>query len=183
MARAWIPLALFVALAWPAHLRAQQKVLPEAEITEQAIVDALKPAPEESLPSGRRKRSFRPALATIAPPRQASMLITFATDSATLTPSARSALDVVVRALKSSELASANFSVEGHADPRGGDEHNLRLSRQRADSVVSYLVQEGGLPSERLQAVGKGSSELMNKAVPTAAENRRVTIVAHSKGD
>jgi flagellar motor protein MotB len=30
----------------------------------------------------------------------------------------------------------------------------------------------------RVDAVGKGATELMNPRVPTAAENRRVTIVA-----
>ena len=80
------------------------------------------------------------------------------------------------------EVTVKSVTVEGHADPRGADDHNLQLSRQRADSVVSYLVRERGMPSERLEAVGKGSHELMNKAVPAAPENRRVTIVARPAG-
>jgi flagellar motor protein MotB len=43
--------------------------------------------------------------------------------------------------------------------------------------VVACLVDHFGLPSARLQPVGKGSSELLRPEQPTAPENRRVTIV------
>jgi outer membrane protein OmpA-like peptidoglycan-associated protein len=104
------------------------------------------------------------------------LLITFQTNSAELTPESRTALDVVARALASDRLASFAFAVEGHADPRGPSDMNLRLSQARADSVVEYLVRRHGLPRDRLSPVGKGESELANVAVPTAPENRRVTI-------
>jgi outer membrane protein OmpA-like peptidoglycan-associated protein len=163
--------------------------LREDEVTEQAIVDALKQPPvmvekEGPATGGTRKRGFAPPRVDpapkAAPQRTASMLITFATDSAILTSGARAALDKVARALSAPELAGARFSIEGHADPRGDEEYNLRLSRQRADSVVTYLVRERSIPGERLEALGKGSSELMNRAVPAAPENRRVTIVVRA---
>ncbi len=178
---------LLLAFAWPSQVAAQ-KVLREDEVSEQAIVEALKPpraAATEEAENGPRRRGFRPALigatasAAMAPmqQRKASMLITFATDSAELTLSARTALDTVARALKSPDLAGTRFRIEGHADPRGDGVHNLQLSRRRADSVVDYLVHERGMPSDLLEAVGKGSSELMNRAFTAAPENRRVTIV------
>ena len=92
-------------------------------------------------------------------------------------PSAKAALDVVARALRSDKLAAANFRIEGHADPRGGEEHNVELSMRRAESVVAYLVREQGIPADRLQPVGKGASELLNQTNKLAPENRRVTIV------
>lgn len=175
-------------------VQAQEKVLREGQVTQQALIDALSPAEAASAPEGEagsngvRTRSFRPSArpagavagtaAASARPARASILVTFVTNSADLTPSAKSALDVLAAAMKSDKLASVKFVIEGHADPRGGDELNLKLSQARADSVMGYLTGTHGLAAERVKAVGKGSSALMNPSEPAAPENRRVTIVA-----
>ena len=70
-------------------------------------------------------------------------------------------------------------SIEGHADPRGSEEANLKLSQARAESVREYLLASHGVAAERVTAVGKGSSALMKPNEPAAPENRRVTIVAN----
>lgn len=174
-------------------VQAQEKVLREGQVTQQGLIDALAPAevasaPDEGGANGVRTRSFRPAArpagavagtaAASARPARASILVTFVTNSAELTPSARSALDVLAAAMKSDRLASVKFIIEGHADPRGGDELNMKLSQARADSVLAYLTGTHGLSADRVKAVGKGSSALMNTSEPAAPENRRVTIVA-----
>jgi outer membrane protein OmpA-like peptidoglycan-associated protein len=110
-------------------------------------------------------------------PGRASILITFATARAELTPRAKQSLDVLAAAMKHPRLADKSFTIEGHADPRGPEERNLVLSQARADSVRDYLTTAHGLAPGRLQAVGKGSRELMNPGDPVAPENRRVTIV------
>lgn len=107
----------------------------------------------------------------------ASLLITFETNSAELTAAARRTLDTVGKALGSDELSEFSFVVEGHADPRGHPDANLRLSRARAESVQRYLQQAYGISGQRLSAVGKGDREPMNTRNPIAPENRRVTIV------
>ncbi|MCP5270520.1 MAG: OmpA family protein [Burkholderiaceae bacterium] len=154
---------------------AAEPLLKPGQITESALVDALTPADEA------KTRSIRPTLTGAAPSAQAAgragLLITFQTGSAELTPETRTALDEVGKALKSDRLAGFSFRIEGHADPRGGVDYNLRLSEERAQSVVAYLMDRYGLPADRLQPVGKGSSELLNAQQPTAPENRRVTIV------
>ena len=109
----------------------------------------------------------------------ASLLITFETNSAELTPSAKQQLGVVAAALKNDRLAEYSFNVEGHADPRGSSEANLSLSQQRAESVRDFLVSAHGIAAERLKAEGKGDHDLLNRKVPSAAENRRVTIVTN----
>jgi OOP family OmpA-OmpF porin len=180
MTRRRIALFALVLYSWAGLASAQQKVLREEQITESAVLEALGvPAVASEAASGVRTRGFRPAKPAPAPgaQRQAPLLITFVPDSAELLPSAKQALDAVGRALRSDKLATSNFRIEGHADPRGGDEHNRDLSQRRAQSVADYLVREHGLSSERLQPVGKGSSELINRADKNAAENRRVTIV------
>lgn len=172
----------------------QEKVMREGQVTEKALIEALSPAaaaPDAAASAAdetMRMRSFRPSVrpaaaaagtaVAAAGPAKASILVTFVTDSAELTPRAKSALDVLAGAMKSERLASQRFTIEGHADPRGGDEYNLRLSQARADSVRSYLTSQHGLSPDRVNAVGKGSTALMNPGNPAAPENRRVTIVA-----
>ena len=177
---------LLAALLGAASALAQDKPMREDQVTEAALLEALGGALDDSARAagGVRTRGFRPVQGTAGKPggtpganRQAPLLITFVSDSADLMPSAKAALDVVARALRSEKLASANFRIEGHADPRGGEEHNIELSMRRAESVVAYLVREQGIPADRLQPVGKGASELLNQTNKLAPENRRVTIV------
>lgn len=159
---------------------AAEPVLKPAQVTEDVLVDALAiDAPQEAVGQTRSIRpTVRPgAAAQAAGGGRASLLITFPTGSADLTPETIKALDTVGRALQSDRLAGFAFRVEGHADPRGGAELNLRLSEQRAQSVVAYLVDKVGILPDRLSAVGKGSAEPLNTERPDAPENRRVTIV------
>jgi outer membrane protein OmpA-like peptidoglycan-associated protein len=173
---------------------AQEKVLREGQVTQKGLIDALTPSSAASAAGGDevRTRSFRPAVrpaavagATAAAGAvaanqsgRASILVTFVTDSAELTQRAKGALDVLAGAMKSDKLTGVRFTIEGHADPRGSDERNLKLSTARANSVREYLVSQHGLPADRIEAVGRGSSALLNTANPAAPENRRVTIVS-----
>lgn len=187
-------LTLAALLAAPAG--AQEKVLREGQVTQKALIDALAPpAAASAADDGVRTRSFRPgvrpaavagttaAAGAVAASQagKASILVTFVTDSAELTTRARSALDVLAGAMKSERLAAARFTIEGHADPRGGDDYNLKLSAARANAVRDYLVGQHGLPAPRIDAVGKGSSALLNTSDVTAPENRRVTILSQTQ--
>lgn len=160
-------------------------VLKEGQADVGTLVDAL--APQE-VQEPMRKRSIRlvrddVGTAPVAAPKPAkvSLLITFDTNSANLTSSARESLAVVGQALSSEKLAASRFAIEGHADPRGVAAANLKLSQLRAQSVRDYLVGTMNIDRARLEAVGKGDRELMNTANPDAPENRRVTIVNLSR--
>jgi outer membrane protein OmpA-like peptidoglycan-associated protein len=178
---------------------AKEQVLKESQVTEKAMIDLLKPSAPEAAASGAEPEAvsrsirigMRPAAAAAGSvgagaaaqqSKRAGILVTFVTDSAELSGRARNALDVLAGAMKSNQLATLRFTIEGHADPRGSDERNLKLSQARAESVRQYLVEKHGLASERVSAVGKGSSALMNPADPAAPENRRVTIVSQQGG-
>lgn len=181
-------LALAGLCALPARAQPPQAAAPAApvlkldQVTEDALVQSLEvEAPDQE---GGTMRSIRPTArrgsdrsTAASASGRSSLLITFATDSAELTPESRTALGTVARALQSDKLAGFAFSIEGHADPRGNAERNLKLSTERAKSVVDFLVAQHGILPERLEAVGKGSSELLNPGRPDAPENRRVTIV------
>lgn len=184
-----LTLIAFAAALAAGAAQAQEKVMREGQVSEKALIDALAPAaPDDAASDAPRTRSFKPALrpagaaagtaAAAAQPGRASILVTFVTGSAELTGDAKKALDVLAGAMKSDKLANVKFTIEGHADPRGSEDLNLRLSQSRAESVRGYLTASHGLAGERINAVGKGSSALMKPSEPAAPENRRVTIVA-----
>jgi outer membrane protein OmpA-like peptidoglycan-associated protein len=165
------------------NVQAQNDVLKGSQVTESALIEAL--AIEGPAAASGATRGFRPAVrpagadGKAAQPAagKASLLITFATDSSELTVESQGLLDKLARALQSDTLAGFSFRVEGHSDARGDAAHNLALSQRRAESVAAYLEKAHGILPERLNAVGKGSSEPLNTARIDAPENRRVTIV------
>ena len=69
--------------------------------------------------------------------------------------------------------------IEGHSDNVGSADHNLDLSRHRADSVVAYLVDHHGIDRSRLavQGYGAGRRFAYNTSAEGQQENRRVNIV------
>jgi OOP family OmpA-OmpF porin len=171
---------LLVAWACVATAHAQGPggaLLKGASLTEQNLLEALTPRPE-----GVKTRKLiigRDGVAVPAPQHKAaaSLLMTFETNSAELTPTARRQLEIVAAALKNDRLATYSFTVEGHADPRGTPDLNQVLSEQRAQSVREHLVSAHGISAPRLRAEGRGDREPLNRMQPAAAENRRVTIV------
>ena len=169
--------AAFMAIGMFHGAHAQGVILKVNEVYETALIVALTPPP-----AGVRTRSIMVQPKSKGAPGEnpragaASITITFATGSADITPDSQAALDVIARALTSDRLSDFNFAVEGHADPRGDDDYNLRLSQARAESVVAYLVNRHNLPMQRLNPIGKGETELARPDAPTAPENRRVTF-------
>jgi outer membrane protein OmpA-like peptidoglycan-associated protein len=97
----------------------------------------------------------------------------FAYDSAKLLADARASLDVAAEALRA--RARVDIYVEGHADERGSDTYNMRLSERRARSVAEYLASRG-VERRRLGTVAKGKREPLAKGRGERpwAENRRV---------
>jgi OmpA-OmpF porin, OOP family len=163
--------------------RDKAPVLGPSQVTEAALIEALAIESPDAPADGALR-----GVGVVQPQRarrtdagagggKASLLMTFAVDSAELTSDTTRLLDTVAKALQSDQLAGFSFRIEGHADPRGGDAWNRRLSQQRAQSVIAYLVQHHQILPERLSAVGKGSSELLDKQNKHSPLNRRVTIV------
>jgi len=164
-----------LALAMPVFAQ-EEPVIKEGQENVGTLVDALTPKPAVRM-RGIKVLRQEPGSPSIVSPPKVSLLITFETNSAILTARSRQSLDVVGQALASGKLAPFRFGIEGYADPRGTSTANLKLSKQRAESVRAYLVDTLHIDPARLDAVGKGDRELMNKVNVDAPENRRVTIV------
>ena len=75
--------------------------------------------------------------------------------------------------------------IQGHADNVGSDEDNLRLSQQRADGVVQYLVNDLHVAPSRLRAVGYGESRPIadNNTSEGKKANRRINAVIRCATD
>jgi outer membrane protein OmpA-like peptidoglycan-associated protein len=105
--------------------------------------------------------------------------IEFETDSDRLLPSSDEILEEV-RALLAANAQIRRVGVEGHTDDRGRDEHNMDLSRRRAESVVLWLTSRG-IAGERLEPQGFGETRPLvpNDTRAHRQTNRRVefTIV------
>jgi len=102
--------------------------------------------------------------------------LTFASGSTALTTEATRVLDEVVVALTVNP--NVIIAVESHTDNRGSAQSNMDLSRGRAESVVRYLVDVGGIDVARMKAVGYGESRpvLSNRTAVGRQANRRVEI-------
>jgi outer membrane protein OmpA-like peptidoglycan-associated protein len=141
-----------------------------AQLVQQAskedLIDKLTPpAP----PTTRSLRNLVPK------PVNVDLSINFDFDSARLQASSKPLLDNLAQAMNSERLSSLKFKVEGHTDAKGKNEYNQELSARRASAVLAYLIDQNVL-AERLQAEGKGASELLVPEKPLASENRRVRI-------
>lgn len=74
---------------------------------------------------------------------------------------------------------NATFVISGHTDWTGTAEYNQRLSERRAESVKSWLVANMKVDPNRIQTVGKSTSEALvpaEKSVDEQQPNRRVEI-------
>jgi OOP family OmpA-OmpF porin len=69
--------------------------------------------------------------------------------------------------------------IEGHTDSVGTEEHNLTLSKARAQSVVDYLVDKLKIDRSRLTAVGYASTRPLgdNATDEGKRQNRRINAV------
>ncbi len=105
--------------------------------------------------------------------------ILFDVDKATLKEDSVKQLQHVVTLMKDNpELA---LEVQGHTDDQGSDDYNLKLSQQRAETVVTYLGLFG-IDTGRLVPKGYGESKpvMPNTTEEGRAKNRRVELVKPS---
>lgn len=75
-------------------------------------------------------------------------------------PDAEIVLDKLAKIL--SDNPEVRIEIGSHTDSRATVDYNLKLSQRRSDSVKAYLISKGIAPS-RLEAVGYGESQLLNK--------------------
>lgn len=77
-----------------------------------------------------------------------------------------------------SELGKSHIVVEGHTDATGNEKNNVKLSKQRANSVKNFLLKNGANVTN-IESVGYGSEypTMTNKTAEGRAMNRRVDLI------
>ena len=103
-----------------------------------------------------------------------SVLFEFASDF--INESAHEILDELVSFLK--EKPALELLITGHTDNIGPAQYNVSLSKRRAQSVLSYFVQEG-ISKSRFEVKGYGSKQPIasNETREGRSKNRRVQFL------
>jgi OOP family OmpA-OmpF porin len=101
--------------------------------------------------------------------------VNFEFNSDRLTAESSSILQRVAESLKS--YPATRVEIGGHTDSTGADAYNMKLSQRRAESVRTFLVQNG-VNADQLMVKGYGESRPVadNKTEGGRAKNRRVEL-------
>ena len=108
---------------------------------------------------------------------QETVSVNFRTNSAVLSPEAKTQLDDL--AAKTRGARAFMIEVTGHTDSTGSDAKNFRFSRARADAVVQYLAVQHKIPLRRfVTPMGYGKTEAVadNTSAEGRLQNRRVDV-------
>ena len=102
-------------------------------------------------------------------------VIQFEFDSSVLKTSSYPALDRISSELRAN--SASKVTLDGHASAEGTEAYNLNLSRDRANSVKTYLV-NSGVDANRIttKAYGESKPAVSNATEEGRIKNRRVEI-------
>jgi outer membrane protein OmpA-like peptidoglycan-associated protein len=100
----------------------------------------------------------------------------FDTAKYNINANSQSTLDKLANVLR--EYKDTNVLVVGHTDSVGADEMNMTLSKNRAQAVTNYLVQNKGLSASRFTTnwYGETAPVADNSTAEGRAKNRRVNL-------
>jgi OOP family OmpA-OmpF porin len=103
--------------------------------------------------------------------------IYFETAKAIIKPESFPILDAIAATMQGNPDIQL-VEIQGHADERGGDDYNLKLTDDRAHAVMRYLIDKG-VDASRLRATGYGETRPIDPGHNEAAwsKNRRVEFV------
>jgi outer membrane protein OmpA-like peptidoglycan-associated protein len=103
----------------------------------------------------------------------------FDVDRAVLNSSSKHQLSNLAQILNKYE--DTDILLEGHTDATGTQEHNLGLSRQRAESVANYLERERVRATRfTIMAYGEDQPIATNDTFSGRQENRRVEVAIYA---
>jgi outer membrane protein OmpA-like peptidoglycan-associated protein len=95
----------------------------------------------------------------------------FEFDKATLTPEGLKVLDQNVKILK--DNPKLKVRIAGYTSAQGSVAYNQRLSERRADTVMTYLINEGAIAPARLDTIGYGETRpLAYEPIPSDTESK-----------
>ncbi|MFV8225405.1 OmpA family protein, partial [Christiangramia aquimixticola] len=116
-----------------------------------------------------------PTAEVISELNEYSKTVLFDLNKATIRKGSEEALQAIHDIMH--EYPQTIFHIEGHTDSTGSDSYNMKLSKERAASVVAWL-KSNGIPAERLTSEGYGETQPIstNSTAKGRQDNRRVEI-------
>ncbi len=188
-----------VQLVWAGHIQRElgwRSAKPHLQAAERYHRDAFaaaatcpRPVAAAPAPEAVKRAADDAAIARLAPAKQIEILadrVHFAYDRASISVATAPILDRVASLLRAN--AAIAVTIEGHADERGSDAYNIKLSQRRADAVRAYLM-AAGVNAARLKtaALGKSKPEITaargTDNIEGHAQNRRVVLVPSSTAE
>ncbi len=137
------------------------------ELAQQAVND----------PSRANRANRMPLTDQLEKQAQFTIAVQFDFNSARIRPDSFRAVGLMADALYHPYLQGYRFMIVGHTDGKGDRQYNLKLSQQRAEAIRWALLNPFGIPASRIEAVGLGEEQFLNRQNPEAAENRRVQLI------
>ena len=106
--------------------------------------------------------------------------LNFETDKSAIRPADQAEIDQIAGVLK--QYGAAKIRIAGYADARGTEPANVKLGKDRADSVKSALVAKG-IAADRIETATGGESDPVdsNATAEGRFENRRTELVVVSR--
>jgi outer membrane protein OmpA-like peptidoglycan-associated protein len=100
----------------------------------------------------------------------------FALDKSNIAPNSGKLIKEIARILK--EHPYIVVDLQGHTDPRAGNDYNQRLGMRRARSTRDYLVRQGISPSRiTIRSFGETKLKSQNNNITDYARDRRVEFI------
>ena len=179
-----------VQLVWAGHIQRDlgwRSAKPHLQAAERYYRDALagaetcpRPVAAKPTPAAAAQAKLDDvALARLPVPQQLEILadrVHFAYDRANISVTTAPVLDRVASLLRGNPAIT--LTIEGHADERGSESYNVKLSQRRADAVRGYLAAAGVTPARmKTLALGKSKPEVKAENIEGHAQNRRVVFV------
>lgn len=107
--------------------------------------------------------------------------IQFDDDTPIIQPSSYQTVGRIGDALVHASLLPYTFLIVGHVESNGKREANVILSQRRADAVRDVLVNTFKISAKRLQSIGLGEEQLLDRARPAAPANGQLQILTLAK--
>ncbi len=106
--------------------------------------------------------------------------ILFKTGGAAIDPKCDKTMQAIADIM--AEFPGTHVEVNGHTDSSGNKKKNVKLSQDRANAVVDYLVKNKNVDAKRLSAKGYGPDKPIadTKTGEGRAKNRRVDFTVTS---
>ena len=171
--------AVGVGFGAPAPVSAQPAT--DRFVSEEEFSALFDPDPAETMKKRGLAKVPRPGFDSKK--REVTTYVLFETGSILLkSPESFQQLDAAGRAFKKAlEVGTADkwiVEIAGHTDNVGSPEANMKLSKERAESVRQYLLQVYGLPQNMVVAQGYGETQPIasNDAPDGREKNRRVVF-------